>query len=151
MKNNIYMKIIIDIEYDYKIYDTIQKRRGMNEDDLKYTYQYLHRFGNKLVVEIRKRTPVEYGDLKAAIDYKVINKRNQFGIEITHDGAEYGMYLDDADETGKYHYRSGRFKGQETTGFISYTIDDLEDEFINGLENAYTKDLERYIKKQLEK
>lgn len=138
------------ITTDKKKIETLKK---MKHADLVYTKRFLNSFGNKIVLAIRKVTPVDTGELKKSIDFntKVVLSKNEISVSITHNGAEYGMYLDDIDNTGNYHYRKGRFKGQRTTGFISDTILGMEDEFLEGLEKAYSRDLERFITKQIKK
>lgn len=50
------------------------------------------------------------------------------GSSLTRPGGDvpYGLYLDDPDRTGKYHYRSGPHQGQVTTGWLTGSIDRKE-------------------------
>lgn len=57
------------------------------------------------------------------------------GSSLTRPGGQvpYGLYLDDPDQTGKYHYRSGPHQGQVTTGWLTGSADRAKSELDESL------------------
>lgn len=124
----------------------------MKDDDYKFTYRYLHNYGNKVVVVIKNRIRqdklIDTGALLDSIDYDIIFKNNKFYIEFKiGDGdfqygsglpSEYGVYQDQGTIYIQPHY------------FFTAPIPGLtQKDFIRDLGIAMKKDIELFIAKQV--
>ena len=120
--------------------------------EYKYTLQYMHRYGNRVVVAIKDRIRrdglVDTGDLLDSIDYDVLQKGSTFQVQFRiGDGvfkygsglpSEYGVYQDQGTVFIDPHY------------FFTAPVPGLTAaDFSRDLKAAMTKDMEIAIRKSL--
>lgn len=129
-------------------------------DDWKYSREFMKRFGSQLVKEIKRRTPVDTGSLRADVVFEVQERKDGLLLLITIDDhitpvnsdtlpSEYGLYLD---QGNNYTRRSDPMVGQSTQGWLTAPIPGLTaEDFVSGLEAAMSRDVERQVDTELGK
>lgn len=128
---------------------------SMSRRDYIYTNNFLDSYARAVVKGIKERTPIDTGELQAAINYKITYYRDNFNIyfaigngKFVKDSglpSEYGTYLDSGDQ---YHYKGTRKK---TKGWFSDSIPGLGQRyFLTNLAINVNKDrqiwMDTYIK-----
>lgn len=122
----------------------------MKRTDYRLTLQFLNRYANKVVKEIKARAPVDTGSLRADVTYKITFYNQTFNILFYIDDhlmpvnasippSEYGSILDNVNYINK---KTGDF----TRGWFSDPIPGLDQNyFVNNLQNFMAQDIQNYV------
>lgn len=126
--------------------------------EMKYSKEFMKRFGAKLVAAIKKRAPVDTGSLRADVVYDITETKDGLVFLITVDDhiapansdvppSEYGLYLD---QGSMYMRRTNPMSGQPTQGWMTDPVPGLTPEiFTKGLSDAMQRDIVEETLRQL--